>query len=158
LLTNLAFIENIVIMMASKDVWESVLDYIQFIKYSNNVNEIKILEKISKYVVYFCRKKCFMYILLFYRDVRNFKIILTDGFIISTHQRLCRPVHELEKCDNCKNRNKLGIQIIKNATSSFESSFAEDIMINIMNDNSSLATNQNLKLLVTVTLPHVIQR
>lgn len=103
-------------------------------------------------------KKCFMYILLYYRDVRNFKIILTDGFIMSTHQRLCRPVHELENCENCKTRNKLGIQIIENATSSFESSFAEDIMINIMNDNSTMASNQNLKLLVTVTLPHVIQR
>lgn len=59
MLTNLAFIENIVILMASKDVWETVLDYIQYIKYSNNVNEIKILEKISKYVIYFIRKKVF---------------------------------------------------------------------------------------------------
>lgn len=61
LLTNLAFIENIVIMMASKDVWETVLDHIQYIKYSNNVNEIKILEKISKYVDYISQKKHFLF-------------------------------------------------------------------------------------------------
>lgn len=90
--------------------------------------------------------------------MRNFKIILTDGFIISTHKRLCRPVHEFEECQHCKTRNELGSQIIKNATSSFESSFAEDIMISIMNDYNTLAANQNLKLLVSVTLPHVIQR
>lgn len=90
--------------------------------------------------------------------MRNFKILLTEGFILSTHKILCRPIHELRKCKYCKSRNDLGKKIIKNATISFESSFAEDIMINIMKEHSTLARNQNLKLLVSVTLPYVIQR
>lgn len=43
---------SIVILIASKHVWETVLDYILYIKHSNNVHEIKILEKISMYVDY----------------------------------------------------------------------------------------------------------
>lgn len=85
------------------------------------------------------------------------KTILTDGFIISTHQRLCRPIHELQECHYCENRNKLGTQIITNTISTFESKFADDVMVNIMNEPDTLDTNRNLKILVSITIPYVIQ-
>lgn len=86
------------------------------------------------------------------------KTILTEGFIISTHKRLCRPIHELHECHYCENRNKFGIQIITNTISTFESEFANDVMISIMNEPDTLDTNRSLKNLVSITVPYVIQR
>lgn len=102
-------------------------------------------------------KTCYTCVLLFYREVLNLKIILTDGFILSTHQRLCRPIHELDTCRYCEIRNEVGIKIIKNAIVTFESQFAEAMIISIMNEPDDLTTNQSLKILVSVTIPLVIQ-
>lgn len=87
----------------------------------------------------------------------NFKTILTDGFILSTHRRLCRPTHELELCKHCEEQNGWGIMIIRNSIGTFESKYAEDVMISIMNEPDTLVSNQNLKILVSVTIPLVIQ-
>jgi len=51
----------------------------------------------------------------------------------------------------------MGTQIIKNATETFETQFAQDMIIGIMNEPDTLAYNQTLKILVSVTIPLVIQ-
>lgn len=86
----------------------------------------------------------------------NLKTILTDGYILKTHQRLCRPIHELEICKYCKIQNNVGAEIIKNSVTVFESKFAEAMIINIMKEPLT-TTNQSLKILVSVTIPLVIQ-
>lgn len=69
---------------------------------------------------------------------------------------MCRPVHELELCTCCSVRNDIGVDIIKNATTTFESQFADSLMISIMNEPSTSA-NPSLKKIVSVTIPLVIQ-
>lgn len=91
--------------------------------------------------------------LLFYRHVLNFQIVLADGFILSAHQRLCRPIHEIEQCKFCRVRNKLGISVIEGSTIAFESKFAEAMMNSNMKLDDASATNQNLKILTSVTAP-----
>lgn len=95
---------------------------------------------------------------IFYREILNFKSLLKEGFILSTHQRLCQPEHNLELCKNCENRHNMGAKVITYATSSFESKFAEDAMISIMNESDTSGTNNKLKSLISVTIPLVIQR
>ncbi|XP_050531990.1 uncharacterized protein LOC126900369 isoform X2 [Daktulosphaira vitifoliae] len=139
LLTNLSYLKNAVKMMATKDVWETILDYIRFIQDSfNHQKPLKILQMIVQ-------------------EILNFKSLLKEGFILSTHQRLCQPEHNLESCKNCENRHRMGITIITNATNSFESKFAEDAMISIMNEADTLGSNNKLKSLISVTIPLVIQ-
>lgn len=92
---------------------------------------------------------------MFCREVLNFKTILDDELILMTHRRLCRPFHDIESCDYCERRNNLGIKILKGATSTFESKFAEGMMISKMNDTSD--TNQNERILISMTVPLVIQ-
>lgn len=94
----------------------------------------------------------------FFRNVLNLKTILSNGFILSTHQRLCRPIHELEMCKYCEIRNDEGMQIIKNTAATFESQFAETMIVSIMRKPDSLAANKSFKILVSVTIPLVVLR
>lgn len=70
---------------------------------------------------------------------------------------MCRPVHDLELCTCCNVRNDIGMDIIKNAISTFESQFADSVMTSIMNEPGTSVTNQRLKKIVSVTIPLVIQ-
>lgn len=47
-LVNLIYVKDVSILLAVKDVWETILDYIQYIK-DINLNAIKILETITGY-------------------------------------------------------------------------------------------------------------
>lgn len=94
---------------------------------------------------------------LFYSEVLNLNSILTDELILTTHRRLCRPIHELESCNYCMIRNKLGMRIIKNAQS-FSSKFGEGMMTGIMDEPDTPDTKLKLKILVSVHVPIVIQR
>lgn len=43
------YIEKVVLLMADKNVWETILDYMQYIENGyNNLNAIKILECITR--------------------------------------------------------------------------------------------------------------
>ncbi|VVC25998.1 Hypothetical protein CINCED_3A016625 [Cinara cedri] len=138
-LTNIIYAQNISELLASKDVWETMFDYIDYIKDEDiNTNVVKILDKIT----------C---------EVQNFKGILIDGFILSVHQRMCRPIHDLDKCKTCVLKNVIGIKIITNASNTFQSKFAEDMMISKMIEPDTSDTNQKLKTLISVTAPLVIQ-
>lgn len=49
------YIEKVVLLMADKNVWETILDYMQYIENGhNNSNALKILEFITRYVFHFC--------------------------------------------------------------------------------------------------------
>lgn len=137
-LTHVMYIEKVVLLMADKCVWETILDYMQYIENGhNNSNALKILEFIT-------------------REVLNLNSILTDELILTTHRRLCRPIHELELCNYCMIRNKLGMRIIENAQS-FSSKFGEGIMTGIMDEPDTSDTKLKLKILVSVHVPIVIQ-
>ncbi|XP_050436838.1 uncharacterized protein LOC126843379 [Adelges cooleyi] len=122
-------------MMGSKDVWQTILDYILYIEDS------------------FDHEKPQTILQMIVLDVINFKTILTEGFIVATHQKLCQPEHDLNLCKNCKNRHSIGLNIIKSASVTYESMFAEDVMTSIMNERD----RQYVKSLVSVTTPLVIQ-
>lgn len=54
-LTHVMYIEKVVLLMADKNVWETILDYVQYIENGhNNSNALKILEFITRYVFLFC--------------------------------------------------------------------------------------------------------
>ncbi|KAF0758163.1 BTB/POZ domain-containing protein, partial [Aphis craccivora] len=136
-LTHVMYIEKVVLLMADKCVWETILDYMQYIENGhNNSNALKILEFIT-------------------REVLNLNSILTDELILTTHRRLCRPIHELELCNYCMIRNKLGMRIIENAQS-FSSKFGEGIMTGIMDEPDTPDTKLKLKILVSVHLSQTI--
>lgn len=49
------YIEKVVLLMADKNVWETILDYMQYIENGhNNSNALKILEFITRYIFHFC--------------------------------------------------------------------------------------------------------
>lgn len=47
-LANLIYVKDVSILLAVKDVWETIFDYIQYIK-DINLNAIKILDTITGY-------------------------------------------------------------------------------------------------------------
>lgn len=155
----LIFTDNAIKIMMAKSSWDTILKYIQF-NYDKTINKnaVYIMQKITKYIFLSILNMKIIFnisILLFYSKVLNFKTILTDELILMTHRRLCRPLHDIETCNYCERRNDFGMKIIKDASSTFESQFAEGMMISKMNDSSS--TNLNERLLISITVPLVIQ-
>lgn len=96
-------------------------------------------------------------ILLFYRHLPNSRVLITEGFFVSIHQRLCRPVHELDMCKDCKFQNELGMKIINSGISSIQTTFANTMMISKMIEPDTSDAIRNLKILISVTAPHIIQ-
>lgn len=87
----------------------------------------------------------------------NTKVLITEGFFVSIHQRLCRPIHELDQCKDCKFKNELGIKIIKNGITSIQTTFADTMMISKMIEPDTSDAIRNLKILISVTVPLIIQ-
>lgn len=70
---------------------------------------------------------------------------------------MCRPIHELDVCKDCTFRYELGMKIIANTSNTFQSQFAEAMMISKMIEPDTSDANHNLKILISVTTPLVIQ-
>lgn len=88
----------------------------------------------------------------------NFNTILTNGFILLTHIRLCRPFHELD-CQYCEERNKLGMKIIENSIKTFESKFAQQVIDHMMNNPDTSNVNYHFIMkVISLTIPHVIRK
>lgn len=155
------YIDKIVLSLADKSVWEAILDYMQYIENGySNANALNILKCISQYVFLLRFTNIVLYILLyvlFYSEVLNLNYIITNELILTTHRRLCRPVHELELCKYCMIRNELGMKIIENAHS-FTSQFGVGIITGKMEEPDTPDTKLKIKILVSVHVPFVIQR
>lgn len=87
----------------------------------------------------------------------NFKGILNDGFILMTHRKMCRPIHALDMCKDCEFRNVLGMKILKNASFDFQVQLREILRANTMVEHDTSDDGQNLKVLISVTVPLIIQ-
>lgn len=153
----MSYVENVSKIMVAKEIWETILDFMRYILDGiNNLKTIKLLQTVIKYEFIFqLKKKMYANFFLFYREVENFRTIVSEGLILSAHQKLCRPDHDFKSCQTCDIRNMLGQRTLEIASHTFESNFAVDVLISIMKEPPTSTDNENLKKIVSVTIPLV---